>query len=69
MTTYNTLENRLIEKLKKLSIEQVQQVEHFIDTLNPENPSQQLTFVASQLSESIFAQIWDNPEDAEYDNL
>ncbi|EGJ29057.1 hypothetical protein LYNGBM3L_67590 [Moorena producens 3L] len=25
--------------------------------------------LVTKLSESVFAKIWDNPEDAEYDNL
>ena len=75
MTTNNSLEileNRLIEKVKKLSLEQIQQVEQFIDSLSQENTvqqEQQLTVAATKLSESVFNNIWDNPEDAEYDNL
>ncbi|WP_424101540.1 toxin-antitoxin system, antitoxin component, Xre family protein [Moorena producens] len=69
MTANSTLENRLIEKLKKLSLEQIQQVENLIDTLSQENRERQLTVVSTKLSESVFAKIWDNPEDAEYDNL
>ncbi|NEO88980.1 MAG: toxin-antitoxin system, antitoxin component, Xre family protein [Moorea sp. SIO3G5] len=69
MTANSTLENRLIEKLKKLSLEQIQQVENLIDTLSQENRERQVTVVSTKLSESVFAKIWDNPEDAEYDNL
>jgi hypothetical protein len=28
-----------------------------------------LTLVASKLSEAVFSKVWDNPEDAAYDNL
>ncbi len=72
MTTNNSLEileNRLIEKVKKLSLEQIQQVEQFIDSLSQQTTEQQLTVAATKLSESVFNKIWDNPEDAEYDNL
>jgi len=54
---------------KKLSFEQIQQVENFIDTLNQENTEGESTVLSTKLSESVFAEIWDNPEDAEYDNL
>ncbi|NET86343.1 MAG: toxin-antitoxin system, antitoxin component, Xre family protein [Moorea sp. SIO1F2] len=69
MTANSTLENRLIEKLKKLSLEQIQQVENLIDALSQENTERELTVLSTKLSESVFAKIWDNPEDAEYDNL
>lgn len=69
MTTNNILENRLIEKVKKLSVEQIQQVEQFIDSLSQENADRQLTLISTKLSESVFNKIWDNPEDADYDNL
>jgi len=67
MIANSNLENRLIEKVKKLSVEQIQQVENFIDTLSQGN--RELTVVSTKLSESVFAKIWDNPEDAAYDNL
>ena len=69
MTANNTLENRLMEKVKKLSVEQIQQVEQFIDSLTSEITERQLTQISTKLSESVFSKIWDNPEDAEYDNL
>jgi len=69
MAANSSLENRLIEKVKKLSVEQIQEVENFIDALSQGNRDRQLTVVATKLSESVFAKIWDNPEDAEYDNL
>ncbi|EGJ29035.1 MULTISPECIES: hypothetical protein [Moorena] len=69
MTANSTIENRLIEKLKKLSLEQIQQVENLIDALSQDNTERKLTVVSTKLSESVFAKIWDNPEDAEYDNL
>ncbi|NEO36621.1 MAG: toxin-antitoxin system, antitoxin component, Xre family protein [Moorea sp. SIOASIH] len=69
MRANSTLENRLIEKLKKLSLEQIQQVENLIDALSQDNTERELTVLSTKLSESVFAKIWDNPEDAEYDNL
>ena len=69
MIANKTLENRLMEKVKKLSVKQIQQVEKFIDSLSQENTDRQLTLSSTKLSESAFNKIWDNPEDADYDNL
>ena len=69
MTTNNALENRLIEKVRKLSLDQIQQLEKFIDLLSQHETEQQITLTSSKLSESVFGKIWDNPEDADYDNL
>ena len=69
MTANSTLENRLIEKVKQLSVEQIQQVEQFIDSLAQEETERQLTLTTTKLSESVFNKIWDNPEDADYDDL
>ncbi|GBF79978.1 toxin-antitoxin system, antitoxin component, Xre family protein [Aphanothece sacrum] len=69
MTINNSLETRLIEKVKKLSWEQIQQVEQFIDSLNAEKTEQQLILSSTKLSESVFNKVWDNPEDAVYDDL
>jgi DNA-binding transcriptional regulator YiaG len=69
MTTNKTLEHRLIAKVKKLSVEQIRQVEQFIDSLSQENTEQQLIHTYTKLSEPAFAKVWDNSEDADYDNL
>lgn len=69
MTINSTLKERLIEKVQDLSEEQIQQVEQFIDALKQENIDRQLTFVSTKLSESVFAKVWNNPEDADYDQL
>lgn len=69
MVTNNTLKNRLLEKVDKLSVEQIQQVEQFIDSLSQEETEQPLTLVSTKLSEPVFSKIWDNPEDADYDYL
>ncbi|MDJ0601564.1 MAG: toxin-antitoxin system, antitoxin component, Xre family protein [Crocosphaera sp.] len=60
-------EKRLLEKVKHLSFQQMQQVEEFIDSLNSENADQALILASTQLSESSFNKVWDNLEDAVYD--
>ena len=49
MTANNTPENRLIEKVKQLSVEQIQQVEQFIDSLTKEDKERQLTLISTKL--------------------
>ena len=69
MTLNQTLESRLIEKVRQLSREQIEQVEQFIDGLNAEKSDQSLSLAATKLSESAFNKVWDNPEDDIYDKL
>jgi chromosome condensin MukBEF ATPase and DNA-binding subunit MukB len=71
MTTKTLTEQRILTQIRQLSPEKIQKLEEFIDQLSqPKNNSDQyLTLAASKLSESVLAQIWDNAEDAEYDNL
>ncbi len=69
MKTNRNLENRIIEKIKKLPIEQVTQVEQFIDSLNEQNIDSQLTFTSTKVAESVFDKVWNNSQDADYDNL
>ncbi|BAS56953.1 hypothetical protein [Leptolyngbya boryana] len=70
METSMTSEQRLLVKLQQLSPEKIAEVENFIDFLSQrEQENQQLTAIATQLSEPVFQKIWDNPDDAEYDNL
>ena len=65
----NILPERLIEKVQKLSPEQIEKVENFIETLNQEKEDRELTSAYTKLSETSLAKIWDNPEDTDYDNL
>ena len=69
MTLNQTLESRLIEKVRQLSREQIEQVEQIIDGLNAEKSDQSLSLAATKLSESAFNKVWDNPEDDIYDEL
>ncbi len=69
MNVNQTVEKRLLKKVKHLSFEQMQQVEEFIDSLNSENSDKSLILASNQLSESSFNKVWDNPEDAVYDEL
>ena len=62
-------EEELLAKIRRLPPERVAEVEDFVDFLRSREQEQQLTRAASQLSETAFAKIWENPDDADYDRL
>jgi len=63
-------EQRLLEKIRKLPFDKIVELENFIDFLyQRSNSSQALVSTSTKLSEASLAKIWDNPEDAAYDNL
>jgi len=65
-------EQTLIEKIHSLPPEKISEVVDFVDFLaerQEEVSDRQLTQVAARLSSGAFAKVWDNPEDAVYDNL
>ncbi|WP_072620545.1 hypothetical protein [Spirulina major] len=59
----------LLEKIQSLPSEQLLAVEHFVDRLLAQSEQQQLVRSMQQAAEPVFAAIWDNPEDAVYDEL
>jgi hypothetical protein len=65
------LEQRLIEKIRKMPIQRILEVEDFIDFLNhhDDQATSSLTQAAAEVAEPSFAKVWDNPEDAIYDQL
>ena len=69
MGTPKRSEKELIEKIRQLSPERVAEVEDFVDFLRQRDDGSRLTDAASRLSEPTFAKIWDNPDDADYDQL
>ena len=63
-------EQRILEKICKLPFDKIVELENFIDLLyQRSNSSQALVTTSTKLSEASFAKIWDNSEDAAYDNL
>jgi hypothetical protein len=60
-------EQALIEKIQKLSAERVEEVEDFVDFLLERDGG--MTRSATLLAEAAFERVWDNPEDAVYDDL
>lgn len=59
----------LINKIQQLPPEKVAVVDDFVEFLRHRGEEDTLVRAASKLSEKSFQQAWDNPEDAEYDNL
>ena len=59
----------LIEKIESLPPEKIAEVEDYVDFLRQRVLDQQLTQAATKLSEPAFQQVWDNPDDAAYDQL
>ncbi|MFS8118387.1 MAG: toxin-antitoxin system, antitoxin component, Xre family protein [Microcoleus sp.] len=69
MNLVNNSETTLIEKIRSLPPDKFTVLEDFIDFLLTRSEDTLLTYSATKLSEAAFAKIWDNPEDAEYDEL
>jgi hypothetical protein len=59
----------LIEKIRRLSPEKAAEVEDFVDFLSLREEESRFSRAAAKLSEEAFAEVWDNPEDAVYDEL
>ncbi|MGG6265404.1 toxin-antitoxin system, antitoxin component, Xre family protein [Leptolyngbya sp. AN03gr2] len=71
-----TQQQAILERLRSLSPERIAEVFDFVEFLyqKDQNSSsdlsdQQLTQAATQLAQPSFQAVWDNPEDAVYDNL
>lgn len=60
---------RLLGKLRDLPPEKVAEVEDFIDFLRDRLGDGALVRAAAAASERSFASVWDNPDDAAYDEL
>ena len=59
----------ILAKIRDLPPDKVAEVEDFIDFLRQRQRDGQLTQAAAKLAENAFAEVWDNPEDAAYDQL
>jgi hypothetical protein len=63
------LTQEFFDKIRRLPPEKVAVVEDFVAFLWHRDEMDLLVKAAGKLSEKSFQQVWDNPEDAEYDNL
>jgi hypothetical protein len=62
-------EQELIEKIRSLPPEKAAEVADFVDFLRERQRDLKLTGAATQLSQAAFDRVWDNPDDALYDEL
>ena len=69
MTTGNEPSERLLSKLKDLPPERLAEVEDFVDLLRERTTDRALVLAATAASEAAFGAVWDNPNDASYDEL
>ncbi len=61
--------DQVIQKLQTLPLERVNEVEDFIDFLSQRDTDRRLTRAAMAAEEPTLNAAWDNPDDAEYDQL
>ena len=59
----------LIEKIKALPPDRVDEVEDFVDFIALREQDRSLARGASAMSAPVFARIWNNPDDDAYDAL
>lgn len=69
MAIDDTQVRELIEKIRRLPPAKVSEVEDFGDFLCRRDADRRLSQAVTKLSESAFARVWDNPDDADYDQL
>jgi hypothetical protein len=62
-------EQILIEKIRSLPPDKAAEVEDFIDFLRSREADRDLRDAATRVSEQAFARVWDNSDDAAYDQL
>lgn len=60
---------QMLEKLERLSPDRLAEVDDFIDFLRERDQDQRLRRDYARASEAAFAKVWDNDEDAVYDEL
>ena len=69
MRDQNVQHQGLIEKIRSLPPEKIEEVEDFVDFLGHRSKDRLLTNAATKLSENAFGKVWSNPEDDDYDRL
>ncbi len=60
---------QLFDKIQRLPPEKMAVVDDFVDFLESRGKEDSLVKAMKKLSEQSFQEVWDNQEDAEYDNL
>ena len=60
---------QLIQKIRELPPDKITEVEDFVDFLRMKSDELLAKHAITKLSEKAFEKVWDNEDDAEYDNL
>ena len=61
-------DKELIERIRALPPDKIAEVVDFVNFLSHRD-DRLFVEAASRLSEPVFSTVWNNPDDAEYDNL
>jgi hypothetical protein len=69
MSSHSPLDLPVFEKIRTLPPERLAEVEDFVEFLLQKDEDRLLRQAAMKLSEETFAKVWDNPDDAAYDQL
>ncbi len=59
----------LLDKIRELPPDKITEVEDFVDFLRMKSDELLAKHAVTKLSEKAFEKVWDNDDDAEYDNL
>ena len=62
-------EQVLLQKIRALPPERVAEIEDLVDFLHLREADRRLVDAATRASEPSFREVWDNPDDAVYDDL
>lgn len=62
-------EAELLDKLRALPADKIAEVADFIEFLQQKAEAAQLSSAVSRIAEPAFKKVWDNPDDADYDQL
>jgi adenosine/AMP kinase len=65
----NAPDQVLFDKIKQLPPQRLAEVEDFVDFLRTRENEQRFALAAAKASEASLAQVWDNDDDAAYDQL
>jgi hypothetical protein len=69
MSLHIAAPERLLEKIITLPPEKITEVEDFVDFLRQQDSNRNLVQAAAKLSEEPLNTVWDNTDDAVYDQL
>ena len=61
--------DQVMQKLSHLSPEKLNEVDNFIDFIQERDHDRRLRQATMKASEEAFSKVWDNDEDAAYDDL